>query len=114
MSNDEAIEEETYRHHGKEITANPKKEAQPVEEEEWWDCPICGRPQSADERQFNEHIDLCLSRQTIRDAVQEDAGDKEKKVGNSVPPETKRAKFGEKKKAKKAERDGKQTKLMFG
>lgn len=57
------------KHHGKEIVPNPKKESSP--EEEWWDCPICGRPQAATEKEFNDHIDLCLSRQTIRDAVQE-------------------------------------------
>ncbi|KAJ6788853.1 hypothetical protein PWT90_09285 [Aphanocladium album] len=60
------------RRHGKEIVPNPKKQQTP--EEEWWDCPICMRPQAANERQFNEHIDLCLSRQTIRDAVQADGG----------------------------------------
>ncbi|KAI0428925.1 hypothetical protein F5Y09DRAFT_311829 [Xylaria sp. FL1042] len=38
--------------------------------EQWWDCPICGRPQPANERRFNDHLDSCLSRQTIRDAVQ--------------------------------------------
>ncbi|RFU30891.1 hypothetical protein B7463_g5449, partial [Scytalidium lignicola] len=57
------------RRHGKEILPNPKKSPEP--EEEFWDCPICLRPQSANEKEFNEHIDLCLSRQTIRDAVQE-------------------------------------------
>ncbi|SPO06166.1 related to DNA polymerase IV, DNA-damage-inducibile protein dinP [Cephalotrichum gorgonifer] len=41
------------------------------ERAEFWDCPICFRPQPASERLLNEHIDLCLSRQTIRDAVQD-------------------------------------------
>ena len=41
------------------------------DEPENWDCPICSRPQPAEERLLNEHIDLCLSRQTIRDAVQD-------------------------------------------
>jgi DNA polymerase kappa len=41
---------------------------EPVEEETW-DCPICSRPQLADERAFNEHIDSCLSRQTIKEVV---------------------------------------------
>jgi len=59
------------RHHGKEVVSNPKRE--PALEEEWWDCPICLRPQAAHEKEFNEHIDLCLSRQTIRDVVQEAA-----------------------------------------
>ncbi|KAI9834383.1 MAG: hypothetical protein M1819_002994 [Sarea resinae] len=38
-----------------------------------WQCPICSRPQRADGRQFNAHIDYCLSRQTIRDAVKDAA-----------------------------------------
>ena len=38
-------------------------------EEEHWDCPICGHPQRADDRAFNEHIDSCLSRQTIKEIV---------------------------------------------
>lgn len=38
-----------------------------------WDCPICGTAQAANDREFNEHIDLCLSRGTIRNAVAESA-----------------------------------------
>ncbi|KAJ5681356.1 uncharacterized protein N7477_001296 [Penicillium maclennaniae] len=34
-----------------------------------WECPICGRPQVADDRVFNDHMDFCLSRQTIREVV---------------------------------------------
>ncbi|KIW07253.1 uncharacterized protein PV09_02108 [Verruconis gallopava] len=36
-----------------------------------WDCPICQRPQPANERLLNEHIDSCLSKQTIREVVHE-------------------------------------------
>ncbi|KAK4555173.1 hypothetical protein LTR86_007939 [Recurvomyces mirabilis] len=36
---------------------------------EQWNCPICSMPQPAEERQFNEHIDGCLSRQTIKEIV---------------------------------------------
>lgn len=36
---------------------------------EQWTCPICSIPQAADERAFNEHIDGCLSRQTIKEIV---------------------------------------------
>ncbi|KAK3689916.1 hypothetical protein B0T22DRAFT_528672 [Podospora appendiculata] len=67
-----------FRRHGKEILPNPspsrnkQPQPEPPPEEEWWDCPICSRPQTADERLFNEHIDLCLSRQAIRDTVQQD------------------------------------------
>lgn len=38
---------------------------------EQWDCPICSVPQAANERRFNEHIDGCLSRQTIKEIVKE-------------------------------------------
>jgi len=41
------------------------------EQEQLWDCPICQLPQPANDRDFNGHIDLCLSRQTIREAVAE-------------------------------------------
>ncbi|GLA32657.1 DNA/RNA polymerase [Aspergillus phoenicis ATCC 13157] len=40
--------------------------SQPV----YWDCPICSRPQVAEDRAFNDHVDYCLSRQTIKEAVQ--------------------------------------------
>jgi DNA polymerase kappa len=35
-----------------------------------WTCPICSRPQVADDKKFNEHVDYCLSRETIKEAVQ--------------------------------------------
>ncbi|KAI9752006.1 MAG: hypothetical protein M4579_005802 [Chaenotheca gracillima] len=63
-----------YRRHGKEILPNPKKEqppASPERTEASWDCPICFRPQAPNDRLFNDHIDFCLSRQTIKEAVKE-------------------------------------------
>ena len=45
--------------------------SEPTPKEQFWDCPICRRPQPADDRALNEHIDLCLSRQTIRDVVRD-------------------------------------------
>ncbi|KAJ9150288.1 DNA/RNA polymerase [Pleurostoma richardsiae] len=103
-----------YRRHGKEILPNPK-EAKTSPPEEWWECPICGRPQAADERQFNEHIDLCLSRQTIRDTVQME---KEAPVSQGATPETtRRAKGGqaERKRGKHGlTPDPRQKKLCFG
>ncbi|KAK8000440.1 hypothetical protein PG990_013040 [Apiospora arundinis] len=118
----EGKEKENYRHHGKEITPNPKKVTSPPVEETWWDCPICMRPQHADERQFNEHIDLCLSRQTIRDAVQGDSASNSSSAGNHLdpPPESKRQKTGGGGTDKKRGRptataaDPKQKKLFFG
>jgi len=47
-----------------------KEAKQVVEEaEERWDCPICGLPQTAEDKAFNEHIDGCLSKQTIKEIV---------------------------------------------
>ncbi|CAK4029083.1 DNA polymerase kappa [Lecanosticta acicola] len=48
-----------------EQTSPPRK---PPEQ---WNCPICSVPQPADEKCFNEHIDGCLSRQTIKEIVKE-------------------------------------------
>ncbi|KAI5457941.1 hypothetical protein BGZ63DRAFT_392225 [Mariannaea sp. PMI_226] len=94
------------RSHGKEIVPNPN----PMPQEERWDCPICSRPQPTSERLFNEHIDLCLSRQTIRDAVQAD--------GSSIPRDVglgaKRPRMVEKKKGRPRTVDPKQRQLFFG
>lgn len=100
----------TDRRHGKEIVPNPKPEGETPPQEEWWDCPICLRPQAANERQFNEHIDLCLSRKTIRDAVQAD----EPKDMKPISPDVKRPKLTEKKRGRPPVTDPKQKKLTFG
>lgn len=105
---DTSTETPEYRRHGKEIVPNPKKE--PDVEDEWWDCPICGRPQTTDERSFNEHIDLCLSRQTIRDALQ--TGRPGSARGST--PEAKKPKLVEKRKGRPSVVDPKQKRLNFG
>jgi DNA polymerase kappa len=98
------------RHHGKEIVPNPKKEDPP--EEEWWNCPICMRPQAASEREFNEHIDLCLSRQTIRDAVQDNSESRSR----DHTPAPKKARSGNERGRDRAgvPGDPKQRRLYFG
>ena len=58
----------------KPATGNRKSKQQLAEEAEEkknqrWTCPICSRPQEANDRDFNSHVDFCLSRQTIKDAV---------------------------------------------
>ncbi|KAM3439157.1 hypothetical protein NHJ13734_003827 [Beauveria thailandica] len=108
---DDDSDQEQQRRHGKEVVPNPKKQEMP--EEEWWDCPICMRPQAANERQFNEHIDLCLSRQTIRDAVHADGGP----GGTNGSTPTKRPQAPEKKRpanSKANNQDPRQKKLCFG
>ncbi|KAI9768716.1 MAG: hypothetical protein M1840_004711 [Geoglossum simile] len=39
--------------------------------EECWECPICFRPQLANDRAFNDHMDFCLSKQTIKEALRD-------------------------------------------
>jgi DNA polymerase kappa len=102
----------SHHGHGKEIVPNPKRERSATVEDKPWDCPVCARPQPADERQFNEHIDLCLSRQAIRDTVQQDAVKQQQRVEKGAP-DTKRAK--ERKRVREpAHIDPRQKKLCFG
>jgi DNA polymerase kappa len=96
------------RHHGKEIVPNPKKQEMP--EEVWWDCPICMRPQAASEKDFNDHIDSCLSRSTIRDAVQETT-ETTSKDHSPAAPHLKKARGKEKASVRD---DPKQRRLCFG
>ncbi|KAI0006313.1 impB/mucB/samB family protein [Xylariaceae sp. FL0662B] len=107
-------DDDGYRHHGKEIVPNPSKKPSPQEQEEWWDCPICSRPQSADERLFNDHIDLCLSRQTIRDTVQRDSTRSPAPAVDARTPKRPKS-GGEKKRARTSgSTDPKQRRLFFG
>lgn len=104
-----------HRRHGKEIVPNPTRETAVAAEEEVWDCPICARPQPADERQFNEHIDLCLSRQVIRDTVQQDAAaqqQQQQQVERGLTPEAKKSR-DRKRGRPPASADPKQKKLCF-
>ena len=96
LTQEEHLEESNRRHkHGREILPNPTpkkpttantRELGPSvgfqkpatgyvspskAEEKPWTCPICARPQSASEKDFNDHIDFCLSRQTIKEAVRD-------------------------------------------
>ena len=62
-------DEEEFVHPMKRPRTSPVKAK--LDQEEMWSCPICQRPQPANERLLNEHIDSCLSRDTIREAVNE-------------------------------------------
>lgn len=57
----------TYKH-GSLRNAATHTEPAPSQNEAW-KCPICGKSQPADDRLFNDHIDFCLSKDTIKDAV---------------------------------------------
>jgi DNA polymerase kappa len=101
------------RQHGKEIVPNPPREQAPPPEEELWDCPVCARPQPADERRFNEHIDLCLSRRASRDTVQQDAAGHQQQQHENGTPEMRRVR--ERKRGRPpAPIDPRQKKLCFG
>ena len=69
----------------RQVTPSPaKKKAEDV-----LFCPICGIAQPKDDRALNDHIDVCLSRQTIREVVNQTSpplasdGSKDWKVGGS-------------------------------
>ncbi len=65
------------RRHGREITGNPASHGvgRLTAQDEQWQCPVCFRAQPADGRQFNNHIDSCLSRRAILEAVQESSSE---------------------------------------
>ncbi|KOS23343.1 DNA polymerase kappa [Escovopsis weberi] len=70
------------------------------------DDPDAGLLVATDGRAFNEHVDLCLSRRTIRDALQADGGPSRREV--------KRVKLSEKKRGRSRSSDPRQKKLSFG
>ena len=53
-----------------------------------WTCPICNKPQVANYREFNEHVDFCLSKQAIKEAVKNVPDLSERKVVELEPDET--------------------------
>ena len=71
-----------------------KNQAQPLAEQ--WTCPICSVPQPADEKAFNEHIDGCLSRQTIKEIVKttNEPSEPLKRVLSPMPPNTSKRRRG--------------------
>lgn len=115
---DETRSSPSWRH-GKEIVPNPTPEKSSLPPlEVWWNCPICSRPQAADEKRFNDHIDTCLSRQAIRDAVQNGMRDSLslQSARRSATPESGKARaITDKKRGRRATTpDPKQKKLCFG
>jgi DNA polymerase kappa len=61
---------------GKQLRSGGHPKSDIVEQSvtsEVWNCPICNRPQPTDDAIFNQHVDFCLSKQAIREAVQESA-----------------------------------------
>ena len=61
---------------------NPGPPTTKEEEEPFWPCPICARPQSTNDKDFNDHIDFCLSKQTIKEAASSPPAALEKPVSD--------------------------------
>jgi DNA polymerase kappa len=82
------------------------------EQEQFWDCPICMVPQAANDKAFNDHIDICLSRQTIREAVADAAisGTATSEAGMTNRP---RSAAGKRKATMGADDDRRQKRLFF-
>lgn len=59
----------TYKYGSEKTSPVKQQPLESAQQEELWDCPICMVPQPANDRDFNAHIDHCLSRQTIKEAV---------------------------------------------
>ena len=71
---EEAAGPEFHEPFGKYMYGSEKSSPVKVKDEgpkpvDQWNCPICTLPQAANDRDFNAHIDLCLSRQTIKEVV---------------------------------------------
>ncbi|KAK5943645.1 hypothetical protein PMZ80_004653 [Knufia obscura] len=100
-----------YKYGSAPNTPDKPQLAKQNSKDDTWDCPICGVAQSANDKDFNEHIDLCLSRNTIRDAVAEAGGPPE---DDERPPARPSSAAGMKRKATMvSDGDRKQKKLFF-
>jgi len=89
--------------------ANPKRpqEADRGQGEGSWNCPICMRPQRADEREFNSHIDFCLSRETIKEAVNDVSSFQDKDLSSAIGQPVRPALTRELKSGKATQNDAK-------
>ena len=90
--------------------AKPENAAK--EQAHFWDCPICMVPQTANDKAFNEHIDTCLSRQTIKEAVA-DAGISHRASSEAEIIIRPRSAAGKRKAAVGAGDDRRQKRLFF-
>ncbi len=77
----------------RKVTSETKPEPSTIIEEEQWICPVCALPQPPHDAAFNAHIDFCLSKETIKDAVKSTAfipPERQSSVPKSVPKKGKR------------------------
>ena len=96
--------------------SEPNSPAKPAvamkESDQYWDCPICTVPQPANDRDFNAHIDLCLSRETIKEAVADATNSAPTKSEMDIPTRPTSA-AGKRKASGEIGADRKQKKLFF-
>ncbi|KAF2192313.1 DNA-directed polymeras-like protein kappa [Zopfia rhizophila CBS 207.26] len=87
--NDELNElEKLSQEHEKQQSNNPPEPINSndqIPEELPYICPICSLSQPPNDKAFNDHIDFCLSRQTIKEAVKATASPDKKPQGLSKP-----------------------------
>lgn len=94
IASTENLHDTSYK--GEERQLLSLAEQQPESEREQpWQCPICNHSLSPDDKLFNEHVDWCLSRDTIRSVVKESTS-AERTAQKTPPP--KRPKIVEEKK----------------
>ena len=77
-------QQQQQQQHGNETTTTTQ-----------WQCPICNIPQAPDDASFNAHIDFCLSKQTIKEAVKSttpplSARERQASASKSMPKKGKR------------------------
>ncbi|KAF2823286.1 DNA-directed polymeras-like protein kappa [Ophiobolus disseminans] len=60
-------QEQETEQHGYALAAEQDQPETAAEKQ--WACPICTLPQPPDDTSFNAHIDFCLSKDTIKEAV---------------------------------------------
>ncbi|KAL4919057.1 hypothetical protein BDW62DRAFT_179830 [Aspergillus aurantiobrunneus] len=111
MHNIEKLSQETPEGEDDETDKSPTPTTadRALEQQSYWECPICSMPQSADDRKFNAHVDYCLSKQTIKEAVQDDSPQPQPQPQPQPAPNTTR-------KRKTVARDGidpRQKRLFF-
>lgn len=73
MNELEVLSQEYEKQQQQHNTINPNEPPPVSPTQEPWMCPICSLPQPPNDATFNAHIDFCLSRQTIKEAVQSTA-----------------------------------------
>ncbi|KAH6620002.1 DNA-directed polymeras-like protein kappa [Boeremia exigua] len=117
MNELEQLSQEYERTHIKDDTGPTTTVPPPPVADEQWTCPICTLPQPPDDSTFNAHIDFCLSRDTIKEAVKSTASTPpplalEKQTSVAKPPQ-KKGKRGRPKNEQPSEEQAREKRRAF-